>query len=47
MDELSRMELMALIGEQQILLAQAQKTIRRLEDAIARLKKPTPPEPKE
>ena len=31
MDELTKTELMAIIGEQQILLAQAQKTLRRLE----------------
>ena len=36
MDELTRTELMALIGEQQVLLAQAQKTLRRLEAELKR-----------
>ena len=40
MDELTKLELMALIGEQQILLAQANKTMRRLSEEIAALKKP-------
>lgn len=31
MDQLTQAEIMAIIGEQQVLLAQAQKTIRRLE----------------
>jgi len=39
MDELTQVELMALIGEQQILLAQANKTMRRLNEEIAALKK--------
>jgi len=35
MDELTKTELMALIGEQQILLAQAQKTLQRLAKELA------------
>ena len=38
MDELTRQELLALIGEQQLLLAQAQKTIQRLTKELAAAK---------
>ena len=39
MDELTQLELMALVGEQQIMLARMNKTNKRLTEEIAALKK--------
>lgn len=47
MDQLTQAEIMAIIGEQQVLLAQAQKTIRRLEAELAAAKAQVPSDPED
>jgi hypothetical protein len=45
MDELTRQELLALIGEQQVVIAQLNKTIQRIrKEASGKETHPTPPE---